>query len=232
MGDGARPFDKLGDGFRLGRRNDDGSAGPGGMGSGSGAGRTRDQPGRGDGFRLVGWKDEGSGRRLVLHSAFLDIVESRDLGGGRYAVTIAANERVRRPPDLDLAGMSTEAYMRNPVVMWAHDVVGRSPSGGLPVGRTLELSKGAGGRLVAEFEFLAEDPFAHRVKNAWDKGFLRAASVSWVPVESESDESGRRRDVTSELVEWSLVPVPADPDALRESYRRLMADALDGDEVA
>ena len=165
-----------------------------------------------------------------MRSAFLDIVESRELGDGRYAVTIAANERVRRPPDLDLAGMSTEAYMRNPVVMWAHDVVGRSPSGGLPVGRTLGLSKGAGGRLAAEFEFLAEDPFAQRVKNAWDKGFLRAASVSWVPVESESDESGRRRDVTSELVEWSLVPVPADPDALRDSYRRLMAHALDDDE--
>ena len=26
------------------------------------------------------------------------------------------------------------------------------------------------------------------------------------------------------------MPVPADPDALRESYRRLMANALDGDE--
>ena len=71
-----------------------------------------------------------------------------------------------------------------------------------------------------------------RVKNAWDKGFLRAASVSWVPVESASDESGRRRDVTSELVEWSLVPVPADPDALRESYRRLVAEALAEDEGA
>ena len=165
-----------------------------------------------------------------MRSAFLDIVESRDLGDGRYVVTIAANEKVRRPPDLDLAGMSTEAYMRNPVVMWAHDVVGRSPSGGLPIGRTVELSKGGDGRLMAEFEFLADDPFAQRVKNAWDKGFLRAASVSWVPVESASDESGRRRDVTSELVEWSLVPVPADPDALRESYRRLMAHALDGGE--
>ena len=54
--------------------------------------------------------------------------------------------------------------------------------------------------------------------------------MSWVPVESASDESGRRRDVTSELVEWSLVPVPADPDALRESYRRLMANAMESDE--
>ena len=122
-----------------------------------------------------------------MRSAFLDIVESRDLGDGRYVVTIAANERVRRPPDLDLAGMSTEAYMRNPVVMWAHDVVGRSPSGGLPIGRTVELSKGGDGRLMAEFEFLEDDPFAQRVKNAWDKGFLWAASVSWVPVESASE---------------------------------------------
>ncbi len=162
----------------------------------------------------------------MVRTAYADIVESREIDGGRYRVTIAANERVRQPPDLDFAGMSTDGYMRNPVVMWAHDVFGRSPSGGLPIGRTLELGRGADGRMVAEFEFLAEDPFAQRVKNAWDKGFLRAASVSWVPVESGPDGAGRWRDMKSELVEWSLVPVPADPDALRKSHVRLMEEAL------
>ena len=165
-----------------------------------------------------------------VRSAYVNVVERKALEENRYQVTIAANEGVRQPPDLDFDGMATENYERNPVVMWAHDVVGRSPSGGLPVGRTLRLDKAADGRMVADFEFLSDDPFAQRVKNAWDKGFLRAASVSWIPVESAPGEGGRWRDTRSDLLEWSIVAVPADPDALRESHRRLLDEFL-GDEV-
>ena len=161
-----------------------------------------------------------------VRSAYMDIVEQRELGENLYQVTIAANEGVRQPPDLDFSGLSTENYARNPVVMWAHDVVGRSPSGGLPVGRTLELTKGPDGRMVADFEFLSDDPFAQRVKNAWDKGFLQAASISWIPVENVPAEGGRWRDTRSDLLEWSIVAVPADPDALREAHRRMMQDFL------
>ena len=161
-----------------------------------------------------------------VRSAYVDIVERRALEGGVYRVTIAANERVRQPPELDFGGLSTERYLRNPVVMWAHDVSGRSESGGLPIGRTRELRRDESGRLVADFEFLSEDTFAQRVKNAWDKGFLRAASISWMPVEGEPSEGGRWRDTRSDLLEWSIVAVPADPDALRESQSRMIRDLV------
>ena len=166
-----------------------------------------------------------------VRSAYMDIVERRAVDGGRYRVTIAANESARTQPDLDLGGLSTEGYSRNPVVMWAHDAVGRSPSGGLPIGRTLELDRGPGGRIVAEFEFLEGDPFAQRVRNAWDQGFLRAASISWLPLESRPVEGGRLRDTRSELLEWSIVSVPADPDALRESQRLLISAYVEEEEM-
>ena len=156
-------------------------------------------------------------------SMYMDIVEQRALAGGQYRVTIAANEKVRQPPELYFGGLSTENYSRNPVVMWAHDAVGKSPSGGLPIGRTLSLTKTPDGRIVADFEFLSDDTFAQRVKNAWDKGFLQAASISWIPVESVPTEDGLWRDTRSDLLEWSIVSVPADPEALRESHRRMMA---------
>ena len=89
-----------------------------------------------------------------------------------------------------MAPVSVDNYLKNPVVMWAHDAVGRSPSGGLPIGRTTRLSKTRDGRIVADFEFLADDAFAQRVKNAWDQGFLRAASISWIPLESVPAGSG------------------------------------------
>ena len=167
-----------------------------------------------------------------VRSAYVDIVERRALEGNFYRVTIAANERVRQPPELDFGGLSTEGYLRNPVVMWAHDISGRSESGGLPIGRTRELTRDGVGRLVADFEFLSEDAFAQRVKNAWDKGFLRAASISWMPVEGGPSEGGQWRDTKSDLLEWSIVAVPADPDALRESQsrmiRELVAEASEG----
>ena len=162
-------------------------------------------------------------------SMSMDIVGRGSLGGNRYQVTIAASEKVRQPPDLDFEGLSFDNYMRNPVVMWAHDAVGLSPSGGLPIGRTLKLERTADGGMVAEFEFLDDDPFAQRVKNAWDRGFLQAASISWVPTESVPIGSGRWRDVQSELLEWSVVSVPADPGALREAHARMLDSFLGAD---
>ena len=70
-----------------------------------------------------------------VRSMSMDIVGRGSLGDNRYQVTIAANEKVRQPPDLDFEGLSLDNYLRNPVVMWAHDAVGRSPSGGLPARR-------------------------------------------------------------------------------------------------
>ncbi len=152
----------------------------------------------------------------------MDVVERGARADGVCRVTIAANESARRPPDLDFDGLSIDNYLRNPVVMWAHDSVGRSPSGGLPIGRTLGISKTPEGRIVADFEFLSGDPFAQRVRNAWDRGFLQAASISWMPIETAPIGDGRWRDVRSELLEWSIVSVPADPEALRETHRRML----------
>ena len=162
-----------------------------------------------------------------VRSMPMNIVKTRALGKNRYEATIAANEKVRQPPDLEFEGLSTENYLRNPVVMWAHDSMGRSPSGGLPIGRTLKLNRSQDGQIIAEFEFLDDDPFAQRVKNAWDKGFLRAASISWIPVESVPIGDGRWRDTRSDLLEWSIVSVPADPDALREAHIRILGSFLE-----
>ena len=161
----------------------------------------------------------------TVRTTQVDLAEREVVGQGAYRVTIAANDRARRPPELDLSGISTENYFKNPVVMWAHDLTGSSPSGGLPIGRTLALDWVQGRGLVARFEFLDDDPFAQRVRNAWDKGFLRAASISWVPLESGKTDDGGRRDTRADLLEWSIVPVPADPEALRDSHR-LMLDAF------
>ena len=155
----------------------------------------------------------------------MEIVRREAVDARRRSVVIAANDRARTAPEIDLAGLQFDNYRRNPVVMWAHDATGRSPSGGLPIGRTLSIERTGDGGIIAEFEFLEDDPFAQRIRNAWDKGFLQAASISWLPVESVPVRGGVR-DVRAELLEWSIVSVPADPDALRETHRRMLDSVI------
>ena len=150
------------------------------------------------------------------------------LGEGAYSVTIFANEMSRDGVTVELDGMDFSNYEKNPVVLYAHDYMGRTESGGLPIGRTTRLSRTAEGHIRADFEFLSGDAFAERVRNAWERGFLRGASIGWRAVESRPE--GRRiRAVRSELLEWSIVAVPADPDALRDAYRRMAAALIEGE---
>ncbi len=166
-----------------------------------------------------------------VRSMGMDVVRREAVDARRRSVVIAANGRARATPEIDLASLQFDNYRRNPVVMWAHDFTGRSPSGGLPIGRTLSISRSGDGGIVAEFEFLEDDPFARRIRNAWDRGFLQAASISWLPVESKPAKSGGVRDVRAELLEWSIVSVPADPDALRETHRRMLDSLIKGTDM-
>ena len=166
-----------------------------------------------------------------VRSMSMDIVRRGAVDAKRRSVVIAANDKARSLPEIDLAGLQFDNYRRNPVVMWAHDSTGRSPSGGLPIGRTLSISRTAEGGIMAEFEFLEDDPFAQRIRNAWDKGFLQAASISWLPIETRPARGGSARDIRAELLEWSIVSVPADPDALRETHKRMLRSLIEASDA-
>ena len=143
--------------------------------------------------------------------------------GDVFSVTIFANELSRDGVSVDIDGMDFSNYRKNPVVLFAHDYSGTTGSSGLPIGRTVSLARTPDGRIRADFEFLSGDPFADRVRNAWNRGFLRGASIGWRAIEARPSERGRGlRIVKSELIEWSIVAVPADPDALRGAYTRVM----------
>jgi phage head maturation protease len=161
----------------------------------------------------------------IVHSREVVLERRESPEQGAYRATIFVNERARQGPDLDIAGLQLENYMRNPVVLWSHDMSGRTESAGLPIGRTNRMTN-TDGKIEVDFEFLADDSFAERVRNAWDKGFLQAASVSWLPLESEQGEDGNQRDIRSDLLEWSIVSVPSDPDAVRQAHSRMMEGLL------
>ena len=128
-------------------------------------------------------------------------------------VIISANNAYGLPGD-QLKILDTDRYMKNPVVLWNHD-----QWDDIPIARTTALSFNEGGDLIADFEFLPNDPFASRIQNAWDEGFINAASVGWKYRDYEETEPI--------LLEWSLVSIPRDPEALRAGYEKLMNNFLD-----
>ena len=141
--------------------------------------------------------------------------------GSAHRMVIAANELSRNGDDLNLRGISFKDYRKNPVVLWAHDSYS-----GIPIAKTLRIGHDDQGRIVADFEFNSGDEFAARVENAWNGGFIRAASIRFMPtkvveVRNEDGEVERFRVDKSDLLEWSLVPVPADPDSVRAAARAL-----------
>lgn len=120
---------------------------------------------------------------------------------------------------IEASGWELEAFKKNPVVLFAHD--NRRP----PIGRALNV-RVEDDKLIAAAEFMDSetDPtgFSECIYRMLKKGFLRATSVGFLPKEWEpiyEDEEKREgirgwRFMKQELLEFSVVPVPANPEAL------------------
>ncbi len=112
-------------------------------------------------------------------------------------------------------GAVLDNYNKNPIIMWLHDYHGNTPSAGIPVGKNSYLKVSPEGIIAGPPIFLEGDPFVDRVKNAWNQGILRSASIGFAPIEYESNEQGGTDYKKWEMLEWSFAPVPMNAEALR-----------------
>jgi HK97 family phage prohead protease len=111
-------------------------------------------------------------------------------------------------------------YLRNPVVLFAHN------RESFPIGRAKNVGV-VDGELRGTVVFGSErtGPDAEYAWNSVREGLLRAISIGWI---SHSKRWEKRDDLDvlvlsdNELLEASLVPVPADPDALARMRQRAM----------
>ncbi len=139
---------------------------------------------------------------------------------------------------IDPNGWQTADYMRNAVALFAHD------SSAPPIGRTIAVWSD-GQRLMGDIEFMSADvyPFAETIFRMVQEKYLNAVSVGFIPTEYKwaDDEDGREWGINflrQELVEISIVPVPANANALIDArakgiispgdFRRLRAAAPSG----
>lgn len=106
---------------------------------------------------------------------------------------------------LPTAFVNLHEYLRdNPVVLYGHDH--RRP----PVGKAINGQVTAT-QLIVDVEF-AETEFGKEIRYLVDNGFLNAVSVGFIPKEWDSGDT--RVYTKVELLEISVVPIPANAAAL------------------
>lgn len=128
-----------------------------------------------------------------------------------FIISTAAVDRMGDTIAVD--GWKLANFRKNPVVLWAHD------ASMLPIAKASNI-RVEDGKLMARAEFMPREisGFSDAVYRALKAGFLSACSVGFAPIKyAFSEDSGRRFGIDfleCELLEFSVVPVPANQEAL------------------
>lgn len=159
------------------------------------------------------WRDLQKKGTTAALARFATIQKAEDGSVSFVASTQGAD---RYGDTIDQKGWDTASYERNPVLLWAHDYNTR------PVGKVGRLDKG-GDLTARDVSFTPAEmhAFGAEVGAMVAAGFLNTVSVGFLPKKWEE-----RWDETKgflgfhflemELLEISVVPVPANPQALVE----------------
>lgn len=140
-------------------------------------------------------------------------------GDGRRRFVLSTGSRDRIGDEIVQSGWKLAAFAKHPIALFAH----RSDE---PIGRWHDVAVD-NGALIGTLELLPAEssPRAKLASAILDNGFPIAVSVGFRPLKSElldpADPWGGRRYVESELLEASLVCVPANADALALALRSL-----------
>lgn len=160
--------------------------------------------------RLTTFRD---GRRGLLAGLACDVREPTIVTDAPLLDFIASDESVDRYNEvIELAGWQLDNYRKNPVVMDSHrydsiaDIVGRS-----------EKIAITDGKLVNQVKFAVENPMGNLAYKLARGQFIKSESVGFIPIEwvrgNESQGEPYRTFKKQELIEISLVAVPANPGA-------------------
>lgn len=148
-------------------------------------------------------------QRIDLTAPFT-IKAAKNMPYGQIEVVVSNSGVDRHGESIQMSGIDTKQIMRNPVVLWAHDYES------LPIGKIEKLWK-SGDNLMAKVQFMTDIvPFAETVYKLILAGALNAVSIGGMV--KQYGVEGNKTDYAKidklEMVELSVVPVGAHPDAL------------------
>lgn len=131
---------------------------------------------------------------------------TKKLEEGEVEVVVSNSGKDRQGETILLEGIDLKEIKKNPVVLWAHEY------SGLPIGKITSIRKTAG-NLIAKIKFATEIyEFANTVYQLILEEIINAVSIGGIV--KEYDENDYTIIKKLEMVELSVVPVGAHPDAL------------------
>lgn len=160
-----------------------------------------------------------------VYKVFDSVIKEFDDKEMTLTATISTGAVDRQKEVLQPDGVDLRHYRKNPVVLWAHDY--SMP----PIGKA-QWAKQQDGGIISKVKFLTTDgkigEFAKEIYQLYKEKFLNAFSVGFIPKETKYATDEERADAKKprltytkwEMIEFSAVPVPANPEALQMAYSK------------
>jgi phage head maturation protease len=167
-----------------------------------------------------------------------EILNTKELGDNSVDVTfkLTVEKFDRSNEKVMISGIKLDNYLKNPVVLYEHSsAVTALGTGIIGTAKNLRVE---GDSLVASINFHMESQLSKELSALVSKNIIKAVSIGFIPLEieyipltSEERKSGNFYPGTtkgiiksSELIEFSLVSVPANPYAIRKNLKINMKD--------
>lgn len=139
----------------------------------------------------------------------------------RTAQFIISDDQVDRMDEIVEQSWDTENYKNNPIVLWGHNP--DEPENVLGTSLGLETEKGDDDvtRTKSTVKFSDEgiNPKADMVFNQVKAGILRTVSVGFIPKTFKTSDDDKDVLADNELLEFSIVPIPANPRAVALAFK-------------
>lgn len=170
-----------------------------------------------------------SKRKTLECSLRMDIRATDDR---KHSFVISDSTIDRHGTIIPIEAWDLSNYMKNGIVAYQHETGGWNNNPDTIIGK---------GRvwieddvLIGEVEYEPEElnPLAEKIRQKVEFGTLRAASVGFVPLDGHwgNERKGEDPDIFYfdhvELVEFSIVNIPSNPNALKRSYEEFKTERL------
>lgn len=148
----------------------------------------------------------------------IELVEVKAVESEVSRMVISEEGADRDGETIVLSGGDFKNYKKNPVILIDHSYKVEHI-----VGKTTSLIV-EGNKLIAEWTW-ADTEDAQVAKQLYDGGFLKTSSIGFIPL--QRDEKDRSIITKWELLEWSFVAVPCNPNALSLDGKALYQKGID-----
>lgn len=142
------------------------------------------------------------------------VIKENPNGKGEFVFTASTARSDRENDVIEPNGWVLEQFKDGGPLLWGHD------QSKLPIGRVLWV-KVDDGKLIGKAKFNGQTQLSTDVEKLVRSGDLTALSVGFRPVDMNMNNEGGRNFTKQELLEISVVNVPANPDAVIHSIKSM-----------